>query len=1122
MMLSAYARFIVRHSYLILLSVSVISTILTVIPLVCHDLPSFSDPLVGFETRGTTLAHRFIAWENLIDETRPSRRLAVNPKEIEDQIRMNHTYYNRTRQDRPRAGRGRPSKKKGRKKKKKANHNSTGVEKTLYNLPETNISNGHVHWGFGKNVSFEDENTAFIRDHTRKQWVSLKEMQRRPDKPIHLNYASGTCGPPVSDYAHLVVTSSDNTSLLTFENVDKMCRFQTSLVEVGGSEYYKLCQRATHSEELCCPIWSVPNYIALMSGKTSCENLTREDVEAAAGILRNCAGYFHNFTLMASCDLDRCNVPKYCSQFDAVYNLLFYLIDSDAFSPTDYSQNFVKNAMIFLPLPYSVTSLPYYVKLQSSNLTYDTLVVPAIDFGLKNALFDSLLIQDTWLIGLGGVFVFIGVWCYTRSLILTLLLFTAIAYSLGIAYFLYVYVFNLEFFPFMNLLVIVVVIGIGADDAFLYVKIWNTVSKQLIRDNIVSQNNCLTDIKNVSSAGETILVQILEETLKHSVVTMFITTLTTAVAFFASYVSYIPAINCFSVFAGTTVLVNFLLMISWLPVSVYIVDVKLCTCNTKVLDVIQKAINEVWEDIIVVLNRFIITCVMKLNIVYVIILGAIGIGSIVVVFYSPGLQLPESRQFQLFQSTHPVEQYEMQYRDKFLFERFGKDIGTGIKMPLRWIWGVEAIDNGNHMDPYSTGHLVFEESFSVSDPSSQLWLLKFCMKLKAQPFYQPTLGPLLPNCFIESFKKYMSNRCIDNIDKINRTPCCESSPFPYKKEVFEFCIIKAIESLYMTPRELFMPGVAGPKFLRSATPPSVAAMVVEFESVVPYSMSFTTMNNFFLHVENWTQEELKSAPPGMSNGWFLSDLQFYDLQRTLASGTVMALLLSASLGFVVLIPATLSFVVSICALSAMVFSSTVTIAILVLSGWKLNVLESVAISTSAGLAVDFSLHYALSYTNASGTKSSRIKYALSASAGPTAAAALTTGFAGIFLLRSNLLPYSQIGTFLALIMSVSWVYATFFLCSLLYVFGRNSSKESPTEERKSISRVSSICSGVPNLESHELEHLADSNRTNLTHSHSPSSVSATTVVLHDDYDSSHNKLDKKPSITSNNIACDKD
>ncbi|XP_072940767.1 protein dispatched [Epargyreus clarus] len=1112
-MLSAYAKFIVRHPYLFLFAVSVVSTVLTVIPLVFHDPPSFTDPTVGFETRGTTLAHRFIAWENLIEETRPSRRLAVNPKEVEDQIRMNRTYNNRVTHDKPRSGRGRPKKEH----KKKKIKNKTNFAKASYRPLERNISKEHVHWGFGKNVSYEDENTVYLKDHTRRQWVSLKDMQKTRGKPVDHNYASGVCGSPMADYAHLVVTSSDNTSMLTFENVGKVCRMQSLLIEVGGDDYYNLCQRSAHSEEMCCPIWSVPNYIALISGKDSCENLTRLDVDRAVGILKKCAGYFHNFTLMASCELDRCSVPKYCSQYDAVYNLLFYTIDAYSFSPPDFTAEFVKDTMLFLPLPCSSTVLPYYQKLQNTNLSYSTLFIPAIDFGLKNALFDLWIVEDSWLIALGGIFVFISVWIYTKSFILSFLLFIAITYSLGIAYFLYIFVFNLDFFPFMNLLVVVVVIGIGADDAFLYVKIWKMISKQLIRDNVISEENGLTDIKNVSSAGETILVQILVETLKHSVVAIFITTLTTAVAFFASYVSYIPAINCFSVFAGTSVLVNFVLMISWLPVSVFILDVKMYTNRKqKMLGVICKAINEIGEDIRIILNRFIITCVTRLYIGFVVILGAIGVCSIVVVFYYPGLQLPDSKQFQLFQTSHPFEQYDIEYREKFIFERFSKDIGIGSKMPLRWIWGIKAVDNGNHMDPASTGHLIFDNDFSVSDPSSQMWLLEFCSKIKNQPFYQHTLGPLLPNCFIESFKMFMSRRCIDKIDKINRAPCCESSQFPYTKEIFDFCIVKAIESLYQTPREFFMPGVAGPKFLRGAYPPVVSAIVVEFESVVPYSMSHKAMDIFFNHLENWTQYELKSAPPSMQGGWFLSDLQFYDLQRTLASGTVIALLLSAGLGFLVLIPATFSFIVSICALIAMIFSSTVTIAILVLCNWKLNILESVAISTSAGLAVDFSLHYALSYTNANGTKSTRVKYALSASSGPTVAAALTTGFAGIFLLRSNLLPYSQIGTFLALIMFASWIYATFFLCSLLHLVGPTSLKEPPIEERKSASRVSSICSGVPNLESHELEHLADSNRTNITHSHSPSSISATTVVLHDEYENSLNKLEKKNSIDVNN------
>ncbi|XP_041976421.1 protein dispatched [Aricia agestis] len=1091
-MLSAYARFIVRHSYAFLFTVTVICTILTVIPLVCHSIPSFSDPITGFETRGTTLAHRFIAWENLIDETRPSKSLAVNPQEIEDQIRMNKTYKHRKKQGRVR------SSQKGAQRHNKYNSN-IGFVKTLSNSSQTNFSSDHVHWGFGKNTTYEEEDTELLRNHSREQWKSLRDMPNTRDNVV--NHGSGVCGAPAADYAHLVVTSTNSKSMLSFENVKQMCNLQSSLINIANDEYNKLCQRS-HSNDYCCSIWSVPNYIALISGRNSCHNISREDVRKTIHILKKCAGYFHNFTLMESCELNQCRVPKFCTQYDAVYNLLFYIIDSDAFSPKNISNTFVKHVMIFLPLPSSSTILNYYLKLQSSKMAYESLTISAVDFGLKNALFDMWIIEDTWLIGLGGLFVFVLVFVYTKSLILTIMLFIAITYSLGVAYFLYIYVLNLEFFPFMNLLVIVVVIGIGADDAFLYVKVWKMISWQLIKDNIVDDNS-LADIKNISSAGETILVQIIEETLKHTVIAIFVTTLTTAVAFFASYISYIPAINCFSVFAGTAVLVNFFLMVTWLPVTVFILDVKLCTGRWFKCSVISRTFNGATEDIKVIINRFLTMCIVRLHIVLVLLLGAIGIYSIIVVFYFPGLRLPDSRQFQLFQIDHPFEIYDTKYKDKFLFERLSRDSGMGIKMPLRWIWGVKAIDNGNHMDPFSKGHLVFEEEFSISSPTSQVWLLDFCSRIKRQPFYQHTLGPLLPNCFIESFKMYMSRKCIDTIDKINRAPCCESSRFPYRKEVFDFCIIKAMESLYQTSRQLFLPGVAGPKFLRNRNPPIVAAIVVEFESVIPYSMSYTKMHEFFVQVENWTRTELENAPAGMKYGWFLSDLQFYDLQQTLASGTVTALLLSAGLGFIVLLPSTFSFILSTCALVAIIFSCTVTIAILVVCGWKLNVLESVAISTSAGLAVDFSLHYAISYTNVSGPRTTRVKYALAASAGPTAAAALTTGSAGIFLLRSNLLPYSQIGVFLALVMSVSWIYATFFLCSLLYTCGPESSKEPQVDDRKAVSRVSSVCSGVPNLESHELEHLADSNPTNITHSHSPSSMSAMTVVLHEDVENTY-------------------
>lgn len=52
--------------------------------------------------------------------------------------------------------------------------------------------------------------------------------------------------------------------------------------------------------------------------------------------------------------------------------------------------------------------------------------------------------------------------------------------------------------------------------------------------------------------------------------------------------------------------------------------------------------------------------------------GLVAMGSIVVVLYKPQLKLPDTHDFQLFDTTHPFEQYDLIYRDKFRFEEFLK------------------------------------------------------------------------------------------------------------------------------------------------------------------------------------------------------------------------------------------------------------------------------------------------------------------------------------------------------------------------------------------------------------------------------------------------------------------
>lgn len=292
---------------------------------------------------------------------------------------------------------------------------------------------------------------------------------------------------------------------------------------------------------------------------------------------------------------------------------------------------------------------------------------------------------------------------------------------------------------------------------------------------------------------------------------------------------------------------------------------------------------------------------------------------------------------------------------------------------------------------------------------------------------------------------------------VDRTPCCETLKFPYPPHIFDQCLPQIISILYESPRYVFIPGIAGPKFGRNkidssknklngsqsfsnATEenkyPIVEALVVEYESTQSFTMSYADMENFTNTVEQWFKEAISTAPPGMQNAWFISELNFFDLQQTLSEGTLFAICIAMVASLVVLLLVTMNILVSIFAVVTVTLTILSTIAFLVLLGWKLNVLESISVSTAIGLAVDFTLHYGVSYRiSPQLDRESATRFALSRMLGPTAMAAITTGVAGAFMIPSKVLAYIQIGKFLMIVMSISWLYATLFFISLLNVFG---------------------------------------------------------------------------------------
>lgn len=216
----------------------------------------------------------------------------------------------------------------------------------------------------------------------------------------------------------------------------------------------------------------------------------------------------------------------------------------------------------------------------------------------------------------------------------------------------------------------------------------------------------------------------------------------------------------------------------------------------------------------------------------------------------------------------------------------------------------------------------------------------------------------------------------------------------------------------------------GPRFDLNDT---IRAVVLEFQSTYLFTLAYEKMHQFYKEVDSWISSELSSAPEGLSNGWFVSNLEFYDLQDSLSDGTLIAMGLSVAVAFSVMLLTTWNIIISLYAIVSIAGTIFVTVGSLVLLGWELNVLESVTISVAVGLSVDFAVHYGVAYRLAPDPdREGKVIFSLSRMGSAIAMAALTTFVAGAMMMPSTVLAYTQLGTFMMLIMCISWAFATFF------------------------------------------------------------------------------------------------
>ena len=882
---------------------------------------------------------------------------------------------------------------------------------------------------------------------------SLPELRNRTCKFIHSNSldtksktrqmvaGSGNGGglhfcPEFSSILKIVFEAD-----FTLDDIQAMCHFSDEIIhsQAGYDDVCLMDNTTSH----CCPDLSIGNVIASTFHRDSCLSLNESDITAMKDRLVQCSRWYLNRTLAHNCSeilvyrddypSHSClTIPPICVENNAVYNILHYVTDTDfvnalagVCASSEAQHCSLGSIGRFPSLRYAVlllqasdreelsdSDLEWFVELYRNHLKstkqYMGITIAGFDLRIDYLIFQERLFSETLFPSISLALVFIIMWVYTGSLFITSMASMAIISSIIITYFIYMIVFQVPSFGFLNLLALIIVIGVGADDVFVYVDAWRQTKVAMPLGTMVDW---------------------VSTTLQHAALSMFVTSFTTAVAFLANIVSSITAVKTFGIFAGTAILGNYVLMISWLPAIVVVYERYISSLCCKSGDgkgilgylinasrFARKAFKLFYERY---LSKFIITMRFLLVLVFI----GLTVGMSVVVFYKPQLNLPSTERFQYFVDSDPLSTYILELQDKFYFEKARSADATTL--PLFLFWGVEPDDPGNPFDPDDkplTLDYTWPQPFVITEDIQQ-WFLNFCEAIKQESFYGSTT-----TCFPTDFQLWQKNlhqTCLNYSDDLR---ICSNITLPTDWKTLDYCLKLSLANTKPTDREVY--GVKYDKY------GNIRAITAKIESDRSFTRSVGAMESFWDEVEDFMVRQGSSAPDRLGRGWFSSWFGFMDLQLSLFKGTLITMAVSLACSFGVLFLTTLNVVISVYAIVSIGGVLVSTVGTLVLLGWELGIMESVTVAIAVGLSVDFTVHFGVAYRLCSEPgRQERTLYALNHMGPAITMAALTTFAAGSVMMPATILTYYQLGVFLMLIMMYSWVFANFFFLPICAIMG---------------------------------------------------------------------------------------
>jgi hypothetical protein len=597
------------------------------------------------------------------------------------------------------------------------------------------------------------------------------------------------------------------------------------------------------------------------------------------------------------------------------------------------------------------------------------------DFGI--ILADGAVGTDMLLATGSALITTVAILVHTRSPFLTLVGIVQIILSFPLAFFMYRFVLGFNFFPFLNFIGVFVVFALGADHVFVAVDKWKNAR-----------------LGNPNGTTE----QVAAKALPDAAAAMFLTTSTTAIAFFGTAICPVAPVRLFAIFCGLLVTFDYIMDVVLIFPCLCIYDGYRKQSNCCItMGCCQKSADGQDENALVdatspeesseegspgetksgrtsLIRRILLAYYDLLHMARWPLLVASAIAFAVCCYYASTLSLPLSSDVRILK---PSVEYERSYawRQNLLLESLDKQAGSLGYV----IWGVEPADTGDLSDPASWSTLVLDDTFDPSSQAAQVYLKDFCKNFFAEDFADPAASGYL--CPINRFERWLQNQTAALApDAAYAENCVGAAGLPMDSDAFHSCFVSWSQEV-------------GEKSILARNG-IVEIMSIPFNSRVRYDSPNSELDAEWHLIEDWMNQQ--PAPAEVSNAYFSSpDFWWYDTNtqmfRTaygsagIAIGASAIIILLSSRSLVM----TLFSVLSIGYVLASVTSMMVSI------GWTLGFLESICFAILIGVSVDFVIHFSHAYCHYPGkvSKEGRTKHAL-IDMGPSVLAAAFTTLAG--------------------------------------------------------------------------------------------------------------------------------